>query len=80
MAAAAAEAPVPLLRLPLAANALRVVLRDTRTAHWVEPVPYTVPRSRWEVRASLPVELPEDEGEEEEEELEPSLEESGEEG
>ena len=61
-------APLPaLLRLPLRNNVLRLVLRDPRTSHYVEPLQFAAPTSRWDICLTLPVEELPDSGEEEEE-------------
>ena len=50
-------APLPvLLRLPLRNNVLRLVLRDPKTSHYVEPLQASAPTSRWEICLAVPVE------------------------
>ena len=49
-----------LLRLPLANNVLRVVLRDLQTSHSIEPLAGDARTSRWEIRLALPVQELED--------------------
>lgn len=65
--------PPPLMRFRPVPNSLRIVLRDTKTAHFLEmPTPSDEehqPRSRWDVALSLvmePMSDSEEEGEEEE--------------
>eukprot|EP00928_Gymnodinium_smaydae_P031621 TRINITY_DN23152_c0_g1_i1.p1 TRINITY_DN23152_c0_g1~~TRINITY_DN23152_c0_g1_i1.p1 ORF type:complete len:805 (+),score=171.10 TRINITY_DN23152_c0_g1_i1:46-2460(+) len=72
------ESP-PLLRLAPVANALRVVLRDRRTAHLVEPISTYAPGSRWDLALELAVEGVPSDSEEEEGESEEVAEEEQEE-
>ncbi|CAK9018150.1 4-dihydroxylase TPA1 (Termination and polyadenylation protein 1) (uS12 prolyl 3 [Durusdinium trenchii] len=67
-------APEVLLRLPLANNVLRVVLRDPQTSHSIEPLAGDARTSRWEIRLALPVQELEDL---EPDELEPEEEPTG---
>ncbi|CAE7945278.1 OGFOD1 [Symbiodinium necroappetens] len=61
-------APLPvLLRLPLRNNVLRLVLRDPKTSHYVEPLQASAPTSRWEICLAVPVEELPSSGEEAEE-------------
>ncbi|CAE7778307.1 OGFOD1, partial [Symbiodinium sp. CCMP2456] len=61
-------APLPvLLRLPLRNNVLRLVLRDPKTSHYVEPLQASAPTSRWEISLAVPVEELPSSGEEAEE-------------
>ena len=53
-------APEVLLRLPLANNILRLVLRDAQTSHGTEPLASRSSTSRWEIRLALPTELEEE--------------------
>eukprot|EP00435_Cladocopium_sp_Y103_P038492 s1044_g10.t1 len=53
-------APEVLLRLPLANNVLRLVLRDAQTSHGTEPLASRSSSSRWEIRLALPTELEEE--------------------
>eukprot|EP00927_Polykrikos_kofoidii_P051843 TRINITY_DN45625_c0_g1_i1.p1 TRINITY_DN45625_c0_g1~~TRINITY_DN45625_c0_g1_i1.p1 ORF type:complete len:683 (+),score=85.45 TRINITY_DN45625_c0_g1_i1:69-2051(+) len=57
--------PVPILRLSPAFNTLRVVFRDARTSHHVEPVSATSAASRWDVAFELEVEPPDESSDEE---------------